>query len=303
MQEKKVIFGHSSNIVKGSLFAIFAFFCMATFGVFTKIASSSTDPIWISFITYCAAAAMASLFIFPQGKAGIKSTRYPYLFARGLIGTSASFLYMLSMHYIPIINSTLLFNTAPIFIPLLTVAVLHIPISKRIWLAVLIGFIGILVIIRPHGDILKEPGNLIGLASGIALAVAYLIMKYLSATEPALRIIFYYFWIGVILQIPLLWFTDKLPSFEGSILAVLCGLTLMTAELSIIRAYRYASASAVGVYQYCAVAFVAIYGWILWKQTPGILDLIGIVLVSAAGIFIITSSSTEEKKASNVSKH
>jgi len=201
MDKSTAIFAHSPNIIKGSLFAIFAFFCMATFGVFTKIASADTDPIWVSFITYGSAAFATSLFIIPQGKKGIQSTQYRYLLARGIIGTSASFLYMLSMHYIPIINSTLLFNTAPIFIPVLTVYALHAGISKRVWIAVLIGFIGILVIIRPHGDILTEPGNLIGLAAGFALAIAYLIMKYLTATETGLRIIFYYFCTGFVMQI------------------------------------------------------------------------------------------------------
>jgi len=65
----------------------------------------------------------------------------------------------------------------------------------------------------------------------------------------------------------------------------------MAAELSLIRAYRYATASAIGVYQYCAVAFIAVYGWVIWKHSPGMLDIIGITLVCAAGIFIITSSS------------
>lgn len=297
MAQHKAIFAHSPHVIKGSLFAIFAFFCMATFGVLTKIASSLTDPIWVSFITYCIAATTTFLFIIPQGKAGIKSSRYRYLLARGIIGTSASFLYMLSMHYIPIINSTLLFNTAPIFIPLLTVCVLHVHIPKRVWVAITIGFIGILVIIRPHGDILTEPGNLIGLASGLALAIAYLIMKYLTATETGLRIIFYYFCIGVLMQIPLLWFTAQPPSLESSLVAMFCGFSLMSAELSLIHAYRYATASAAGVFQYSAVVFVAIYGWLIWGHSPAVMDIVGIVLVSTAGIFIITSGPKIEGNA------
>lgn len=295
MEQNKAIFGRSPHIVKGSLIAIFAFFCMGTFGALTKIASTY-DPIWVSFITYCTAAVTTLLFMLPHGKAGIKSTRYPYLFARGLIGTLASFLYMISMHYISIINSTLLFNTAPIFIPLLTACVLKVPVSKKTWGAVFIGFIGILFIIRPHGDILREPGNLIGLGSGIALAIAYLIMKYLTATEPGLRIIFYYFCVGVVMQIPLLWFATKSPSPFSLLIAACCGLTLMTAELCIIRAYHYATAAAVGVYQYCAVVFVALYGWLLWKHVPQKLDILGIVLVCAAGIFIITSGHKDQNK-------
>jgi drug/metabolite transporter (DMT)-like permease len=286
----KILFKQSSPLLKASLFAIFAFFCMATFGTLTKIANESSDPIWVSYITYCTAAFMTFLFIIPKGLAGVKSTRYPYLIARGIIGTSASFLYMIAMHYIPIINATLLFNTAPIFIPLLTVCILGLAVPKKIWYAVFLGFIGILSIIKPGPDILTDPGNLIGLSAGLALAIAYLIQKYLTSTETALRIIFYYFSIGVIMQTPLLWVAKPNLSAKTMLTSVLCGLALMTAELSLIRAYRYATASEVGVYQYSAVAFVAIYGWILWGRTPGWLDLIGILLVSAAGIFIIMNT-------------
>jgi len=278
---------HAPNITKGSLLGILAFFCMAVFGIFTKLACQHGDPIWVSFITYFVAATCTTIFILPKGLAGIKSQHYRLLFARAIIGTIASFLYMISLRYIPIVNATLLFNTAPIFIPFLTVFILKAYVPKHVWFAVLLGFIGILIIVKPGKDILTDPGNLIGLASGCALAIAYLIMKLMTATETGLRIIFYYFGIGTLMQIPLLWFASNPPPAGNILYAILAGFMLIAAQLSLIRAYTYATASQVGVYQYSSVVFVALIDWLFWSITPGITDFIGFVLVSIAGIFII----------------
>ena len=287
----------SPHIIKASLFAIFAFFFMAVFGVLTKVACDHGDPIWVSFITYCMATLVTAVFILPKGMDALKSRRYSFLILRAVSGTVASFLYMLSIRYIPIINSTLLFNTAPIFIPLLAVIVLKAHEEKNIWYAVILGFTGVIVIIKPGLNILTNPGNLIGLLSGFALAIAYLTMKFLTATETGLRIIFYYFAIGSLMQISLLGYVSHAPSTEVFIYAMLCGVAMMAAQMGLVKAYQYATASEVGVYQYTSVVFVAMIEWAVWGRTPSLSDFIGFLLVSAAGIFIIVTSKPAARKS------
>lgn len=262
---------------------------MAVFGILTKEANQAGDMLWVSFITYGIATLGITLLILPQGKQALKSKHYGKLVARAVIGTAASFFYMISMHYIPIINSTLLFNTAPIFIPLLSVLCLKIHVRKSIWYAVALGFIGI-IIIKPTTDILTDPGNLIGLLSGIALAIAYLLTKLLTETDTGSRIIFYYLSIGMVIQIPLLFFTSKAPSLDSFFYASLSGIMLLVAQLSLVKAYTYAEASEVGVYQYSSVVFIGIIEWLIWGRPPGILDVVGFFLVSVAGIIIIHSN-------------
>jgi len=266
---------------------------MAVFGVLTKLATQTTDPIWVSFITYLTGAVITTFLIAPQGLSGLKSQQYSYLFARAIIGTIASFLYMLSMHYIPIVNSTLLFNTAPVFIPILSVIWLKHFIRTSIWLAVVVGFIGILFIIKPSIATLKDPGNIIGLMSVIALAIAYLLMKILTANNSGLRIIFYYLSIGTLMQLPLLWFADNTFTMQTLFIASLCGVALLIAQLSLVKAYTYASASEVGVYQYSSVVFVGIIEWLLWSVMPDFSSIIGFVLVTLAGVVIIHSGSRQ----------
>lgn len=281
-----------SNILKGSLWALVAFFCMAVFGILTKIALAGGSVIWVSFLAYLTGTVLLGFFVISKGFTSyLKSEHYPYLFGRAIFGCIASFLYTISMHYIPIVNGTLLFNTAPIFIPILAVLWFKAKINKNIWYAVALGFLGIIVIIKPTEAIFTQTGNLIGLASGLSLAVAYSLMKVLTKTDPGVRIIFYYLGISTLIQIPLLFFGGPIPNAESCLYACLSGVVLLVAQLALVQAYLYAEASQVGIYQYASVVFVGILDWMLWGTAPTLLELLGTVLVAIAGIIIIRSGN------------
>lgn len=279
------------DLIKGSLLALLAFFCMAVFGILTKQAYQTGGAIWVSFITYAIATLGISLFILPKGISFLKPEKTSYLIGRAVFGTAASFLYMLSLRYIPIVNATLLFNTAPIFIPLLMVLWLKRSIAKEVWGAVILGFIGIAVIIKPGLSLLTDPGNLLGLFSGIFLAVAYLLIKLLTVTDSGYRIIFYYFVIGMVMQLPLLLFAGPFPSTEAILYAGLSGLALLAAQFALVKGYMYAEAYQIGIYQYATVVFVGLIEWLLWGHTPGLADFLGMILVAFAGIWIIRSNA------------
>lgn len=287
--------GHSPvelNIVRGSLYALVGFFFMAVFGILTKEALESGSAIWVSFYAYVAGVTPLCFYVFYKGFEYLKSEHYPYLIGRAVFGCLASFLYTISINYIPIVNSTLLFNTAPIFIPILSILFLKAHIKKSIWLAIAIGFIGIIFIIRPTGAIFTQVGNLIALASGISLAVAYLLMKLLTASDPGIRIIFYYLGIGALVQIPLILFAGAQPDIRSVIFSGISGIMLLISQLALVNAYRYALASQVGVYQYCSVVFVGLLQWWIWGAVPNVWDFIGVLLVTIAGVMIIKKSKS-----------
>lgn len=264
---------------------------MAVFGILTKMAYLKDGAIWVSFITYLAGTLVLLPFVGYLGIDFLKSAHYPALLGRAIFGCAASFLYMLSMLYIPIVNATLLFNTAPIFIPLLAMFFLKVHIARNIWFAIVLGFLGIIIIVKPTSDILTKPGNLIGLASGISLAVAYLLIKILSATETKLRIVFYYLCVGALIQVPLLLFAGPLPVVESCAWAALSGIVLVLAQVALVEAYSLAEASQVGVYQYSTIVFVGLMDWLIWGIVPSLFDLFGVILVVLAGILIIRQKS------------
>jgi drug/metabolite transporter (DMT)-like permease len=284
----------SPDIVKGSLYALAAFFCMAVFGILTKLALQDSSVIWVSFITYLTGACALIPYIVPKGIEYLKSERYGYLLGRAIFGCLASFLFTIAIRYIPIVNGTLLFNTAPIFIPILALLFWNLKVEKRIWLAVAIGFIGIAMIIRPTQAILTQPGNVIGLVSGLSLAIAYLLMKRLTDTDPGIRIIFYYLGIGMLIQIPLLFLPQSLPTQAGIFYAILSGTTLLTAQLALARAYIFAEAAQVGIYQYTTVAFVGLFEWLIFNHIPSLWDMVGVCLVALAGVIIIRGANQKK---------
>jgi drug/metabolite transporter (DMT)-like permease len=268
---------------------------MAVFGIFTKIALEGGSAFWVSFIAYLTGTLLLVPRFFGQkGFADLKSEHYPYLFGRAIFGTIASFAYTISMYYIPIVNGTLFFNTAPLFIPLLAMLFLKDKVGKNTWFAVLIGFIGVIIIIKPTEAIFTQPGNLIGILSGISLAVAYLLMKLLTKTDPGTRIIFYYLGIGTLLQIPLLFFVH-LPSLRSIIYAVFAGILLLAAQMALVTGYKYAKASQIGIYQYSSIVFVGLIDWLLWNTIPTWGEVVGALLVAIAGIIVIRSDKVPQK--------
>lgn len=285
----------TQDIIKGSLFALAAFFFMAVFGILTKLSLESSSFIWTSFIAYLSGTLVLTPYIASQGLNYLKSDQYPKLLSRAFFGTMASFCYTMSLPYIPIVNSTLLFNTAPIFIPILSLFFLHAKITKSIWIAVALGFLGIILIIHPTSAIFTQTGNIVGLLSGIFLAIAYLTMKILTNTDPGARIIFYYLGIGAMIQAPfLLWF--EAPDAFGLVYASLSGLALLSAQILLATAYRFAQASEVGIYQYASVVFVGLFQWIFWKDIPSSGELLGALLVASAGALIIRNGTNRDER-------
>ncbi len=279
----------TSDIFKGSLYGIAAFFCMAVFGIFTKIALQGGSALWVSFIAYLTGALLLFPFIAQRWFADLKSEHYTFLIGRALFGTVASFCYTISMYYIPIVNGTLLFNTAPLFIPLLATVFLREKIGRSTWIAVLIGFMGVVIIIKPTESIFTQPGDFIGIFAGISLAIAYLLMKLLTKTDPGIRIIFYYLGIGTLLQIPALFFVGPLPSGESVFYAILAGGLLLAAQMALVTGYKYAQASRIGIYQYSSVVFVGLIDWLFWDTVPTGGEILGALLVASAGIIVIRS--------------
>lgn len=269
---------------------------MAVFGIFTKIAIEGASVFWVSFIAYLTGALLLVPFIVQRGFEGLKSEHYIFLIGRALFGTVASFCYTISMHYIPIVNGTLLFNTAPLFIPLLATLFLKDKIGKSTWMAVLIGFLGVVIIIKPTEAIFTQPGNFIGLFSGISLAIAYLLMKLLTTSDPGIRIIFYYLGIGTLLQMPLLFFTASLPTVESIFYASMAGILLLTAQMALVTGYQYAQASQIGIYQYTSVVFVGVLDWLFWGVIPSGGELIGALLVGCAGMVVIRSGGVKSSR-------
>lgn len=228
---------------------------------------------------------------------GILNTKYLHLHLfRSLIGMGAMYSFFYSLGYLPLGDSMLIKSTIPLIIPFVSLILLQEMISRQIILAGGLGFIGVFLILKPEGNI--NQASFVALASSFMAAIAFVIIRKLSATEPPLRIVSYFAIVGVFVSmIPLIW-TWQTPTMIQYLMLMGLGLTTTTGQLLLTRGYQNAPASKVGIFTYTSVLFGSFLGWLLWNELLDKNSYFGAILIVFAGSIILRnkSVSNEEKK-------
>jgi drug/metabolite transporter (DMT)-like permease len=213
---------------------------------------------------------------------------------RGVFGVTSMFCFFLSYKLMPLSDAIALGLSGPIFITVLSVPVLGEQVGWRRWSAVLVGFVGVLVMTRP-GSTLFDVNALVPLAAAVLYAAAMVSIRKLGATEPPTTIVFHFTAFAILaslLTIP--WGMAEpdqawvLPSrwTECGILIVI-GLLGGVAQITMTMAYQRARAATVASFDYTALIYGFLLGAIFYHERPDIFLIVGGVIVVAAGIYII----------------
>ena len=153
-----------------------------------------------------------------------------------------------------------------------------------VWASLLIGFAGVVVILRPSLALLKNPAAPIALSAALFSAFALVSVNQLSESEPARRILFYYFLFSSIAAAPFAILEWHAPTGREWLFLAGIGLTMAASQVLIILAYQHASPSRIAPFNYIVVIFSGLIGWVVWHNTPGLLSLAGVLLVTAGGV-------------------
>jgi drug/metabolite transporter (DMT)-like permease len=178
--------------------------------------------------------------------------------------------------------------TAPFFLPLIGLIWLGDRVRPQTWWAILLGFIGVLVILRP-GSGAFNPVLLLALASAALMGVAKVSIRRMADSEPPRRIVF---WFGIfstlISAIPMIWSQSWPDSTQfGWLLAI--GLIATLAQMCMTHAYQLASPGRIGVYNYSSVIWAVALGWLFWGESLYATFLIGTLLIVSAGMWNLRS--------------
>lgn len=234
--------------------------------------------------------AMGLLALLPwvlhRGLGQLKTKRLRAHLGRGLAGVTAMYCYFYAIAHLPLSEAVLLNYSTPLFIPFIAALWLGERVSPRLWAAIVTGFVGIVLILKPGLD-LFAPASLIGVASGVFGALAMVSIRRLTHTEPTLRIVFYFSLVcTVVSAVPLLWRWQTPDPGLWAVL-ILMGALASLAQLLLTRAYSHAPAAQVGPFTYSTVVFAATIGWAFWGEIPDGLSFVGTALVCLAGILTI----------------
>ena len=215
----------------------------------------------------------------------IKTDRlYVQIFRPALLVCSISSLFF-GLTYLPIAEATTIGFVAPLFITALSVPILKEKVGIHRWSAVAVGLIGVIIIVRPGGD-LWHFASIMPLLGALFFALFQIMTRLLSTTEKTYTTLFYtglggFVWSSLI--VPFVWIT---PSYIYFLVFFITGAMGAIAHLCMINAFDRAEASLLAPYNYTKLLWVSIFGYLVFDDIPSLDMWIGAVIIVSAGIYI-----------------
>jgi drug/metabolite transporter (DMT)-like permease len=194
-------------------------------------------------------------------------------------------LFFWGLNFVPLAEAIAVAFTAPLFITALSVPVLGERVGVARWAAVIVGFMGMLVIIRPGADTFK-PEMAIIVASTAVFALGITYTRKLARTETVTTMFTWTTVVSLILFAPIAWWNWQVPQADHLSGFAVLGLIGGAAHYLVIIAYRNAPAAVVAPQEYVALVWGAILGWAVWSEVPSMWTWTGAAIVAGAGGYI-----------------
>jgi len=203
--------------------------------------------------------------------------------------------FYLGLRYLPLAETTAIAFAAPLFVTALSVWWLKERVDARRWLAVGLGFVGVLLVVRP-GAASFQAAALYPLVTAFFYGLLMISARGISAGEGMLTTMFYIVVGQLVCASPAIaWFWRTpdwlhLPLFLGVALLSTLGMTLIT------QAFRIAPASVVAPFDYSGLGWAVLIGWLFWDEAPTALAYLGMACIVASGLYIVWRENRQGRR-------
>ncbi|MDB2527605.1 DMT family transporter [Candidatus Pelagibacter bacterium] len=247
---------------------------------------------------------LPTFFLIPKNKLKTfyKTNRPKEHLFRCLMGLIALVAIVIALRKLPLAVVVSLSFAAPLFITVLSIFLLSEKVGLFRWGAVLIGFIGVIVISEPGFDQMNIY-YLLPLIFCIGMAFVTITIRKLSTSEPIWLIsIFFTITISIagLFTISMGW---KMPDLKDFILLALIGVTGGSANLFLTQSYKLSEVSLVAPLKYLSLVFAIIFGYLIWNEVPTFKTLIGASLVIFASLIIFRREIYHKEKIPSTTRH
>jgi len=201
---------------------------------------------------------------------------------RGLSLVSVSIMFISGLRYIPLAEATAVIFLTPLMVTVAS-ALLGERVSHSQWLAVGVGLLGVMIIVRPGGA-LFTPAVLLPFGAAISFTVYQLLTRRLSGTDHPVTSNFLSSLVGFLVMSVLVTFNWRTPSVHDAVLMASLGLMAMSGHLVLTQAFRYASAASLAPFTYGQIVFAGIVGFIAFGHIPDAEAIAGMTVIIASGL-------------------
>ena len=242
----------------------------------------------ISWLRSVGGLSIIGLFALSTGKLHHLKTRRPgYHLTRSVLSAGTIIFIFYALKYIPIAEYVSLTFAAPFIIALLSPLVLQEKVSTQSWIAIGLGFIGIMIVLRPTPDHFHL-GHLASLSVALSIAILSVTARMLSKTETSIALNFYIYPFNVVVSAYWALTEWVTPTLFDGFLFLLLSVSATAALGFFVQSLRYVKPAVVGPIDYVRMVWMITLGYFVWGEVPENITWIGIAVIIASGIYVVS---------------
>ena len=245
-----------------------------------------------------------TFFLIPKEKLKTfyKTNRPIEHFFRCVMGLMALVAIFIALRKLPLAIVVSISFAAPLFITVLSIFLLSEKVGIYRWLAVLIGFVGVIIISEPG---IKEMNYLYSLPLIFCIGMSFvtITIRKLSTTEPIWLISMFFSIMILITSLFTIPFGWVMPNLKDFILLMMVGIMGGSANLFLTQSYKLSEVSLVAPLKYLSLIFAIIFGYLIWNEVPTAKTLVGALLVVSASIIIFRREIYHKEKIHSTTRH
>ena len=195
-------------------------------------------------------------------------------------------LFFAGLPYVPLSEAVAIVYSETLFVIVLAPVLLKEPLRGRDAAAAAAGFVGVLLVVRPSGDHSSWVGPVLLILAAIFGALSIIQIKRFRATEDSSVAVLYFTLIGTAVSACTLPFAWHAPTLDALGTLALLGVLASIGQLLMTMAFRHANASALAPYNYTSIAWAALFGYVAWGETLGVVSVAGIALIIGSSVAV-----------------
>jgi len=265
------------------LMTLVVFVSMDTLVKYLVRHNSMPQIIWLRFLVNMLMAAAIVLGV-PRLRPYIRTRALGRQLLRSALLLTTTSCFFFGLRYLKLADLVILNQASPLIVVSLSVLLLGEKVGPRRWLGVAVGFVGVIVILKPGFGF--QWASLFGIASALIYAVYQIMTRALSTADHTMTTFFYTAMVGAVVGAPLAFFFWEWPSPLHFALMCLPGLVGGAGHLLLIMAFARSEASLLAPYFYVAIVLATLTGWVFFGEIPDIFSFVGAGLIAASGLYV-----------------
>ncbi len=270
---------------EGVLLMVFTCACFAGMSAAIRHISAEVSVFQIAFIRNGIGTLILVPFMFRIGFGSFELGRFKLFAVRAGIGVFAMWAWYSALQITPLAEAITLNFTVSLWMIPVAILMLGERVGPRRWVATVVGFAGVLIVLQPGADTISI-GGLLAIFAALMFATSMALVRLLARSESPLAIVFYMNLIMTPISLgPALWWW-QMPTMEqlGWLLGIGCVLTI--AHFSMARALSIMEATAIVPLDFTRLPFAVAIGWFAFGEFPGIWTWVGAVFIVASAVYI-----------------